>query len=201
MKVYFIRHGATKGNREHRYVGRTDEGLLPDVVEYLRKKQITPVRRVYVSPRKRCIETAECLYPKQEKCVVDALAECDFGVFEYHNYEELNGREDYQRFIDTMGESGFPDGEDKKTFQKRCVKGFREILQWERAQICLSKESEDEGIALVVHGGTIMSVLDAFSMPHRDYYDWQVKNGEGFCTEVSWNEETDQIVIKVLEKI
>ena len=28
MRLYFIRHGQTLGNREHRYVGRTDEGIL-----------------------------------------------------------------------------------------------------------------------------------------------------------------------------
>lgn len=201
MKVYLIRHGMTKGNREHRYVGTTDESLLAESAKRLRGKCMEAVRHVYVSPRKRCIETAECLYPNQEKIVIDALAECDFGVFEYHNYEELNGREDYQRFIDTMGESGFPGGEEKAAFQERCVKGFREILQREQKEGWLLAEKGDKGIALVVHGGTIMSILDAFSVPHRDYYDWQIKNEEGYVTEVLWNMETDQISMKVLERI
>ena len=29
--------------------------------------------------------------------------------------------------------------------------------------------------ALVVHGGTIMSILDGFAVPHEDFYFWQVK--------------------------
>ena len=27
MEIYLVRHGKTKGNEEHRYVGRTDEAL------------------------------------------------------------------------------------------------------------------------------------------------------------------------------
>ena len=34
--------------------------------------------------------------------------------------------------------------------------------------------------AMVIHGGTIMSILDGFAVPHRDYFDWQVKNLEGY---------------------
>lgn len=38
MKVYFIRHGQTKGNREGRYVGRTDEPLLAETKKNFLKK-------------------------------------------------------------------------------------------------------------------------------------------------------------------
>ena len=35
-------------------------------------------------------------------------------------------------------------------------------------------------LAIVCHGGTIMAILEAFSVPHRDFYDWQVPNGGGY---------------------
>lgn len=35
MRVYLIRHGVTKGNLEHRYVGSTEEVLLPEADEPL----------------------------------------------------------------------------------------------------------------------------------------------------------------------
>ena len=38
-KIVLIRHGMTQGNQEHRYVGTTDEGLLPESVEDLRGMQ------------------------------------------------------------------------------------------------------------------------------------------------------------------
>lgn len=186
MKVYLIRHGATKGNREHRYVGTTDEGLLEESVTVLmeRKKEwqeknnrafeacgLVKPDRLYVSPLRRCRETAAALYPGTEQIIAEDLRECDFGDFEYKNYRELNGNADYQRFIDSNGESGFPNGESLRKFQDRCVRAFEEIIK---------KEAEERSVVMVVHGGTIMAILDKFSRPHRDYYDWQVKNAEGF---------------------
>ncbi|MDO4331220.1 MAG: histidine phosphatase family protein [Eubacteriales bacterium] len=203
MKLYLIRHGETKGNREQRYVGRTDEGLLPEGAAALAKKRMPAVARVYVSPLRRCRETARILYPDLEAVVVEELRECDFGDFEYKNYQELNGDPGYQRFIDTMGESGFPGGEDMKSFQRRCIRGLEKVLEQEAAldrahaeetkQQELSEtqqRQESEGaIALVVHGGTIMALLDHFSAPHRDYYDWQVKNGCGYEVKLVENED------------
>lgn len=215
MKIYFIRHGETKGNREHRYVGTTDEGLLPEGEQPLREKKMPQAVRVYASPMRRCRETARILFPAQEPILIDDLRECDFGEFEYKNYAELNGNPDYQRFIDTMGGSGFPGGEDMKSFQQRCIRGFEEVLRREKdrreggpqekqpkaeqykeaqskAKPFKEEQPEEEcskekqaDIALVVHGGTIMAILDRFSMPHRDYYDWQVKNGSGYVATVS----------------
>lgn len=195
MKVYLIRHGATKGNREHRYVGTTDEGLLKEAVNLLveRKKEwqeknnrafeaCGPVKpdRLYVSPLRRCRETAAALYPGTEQIIAEDLRECDFGDFEYKNYRELNGNADYQRFIDSNGESGFPNGESLRKFQDRCVRAFEEIIK---------KEAEERSVVMVVHGGTIMAILDKFSRPHRDYYDWQVKNAEGFGMSVFGNKD------------
>lgn len=177
MKIYMLRHGKTKGNGEYRYVGRTDEGVTDKGQQELaaRRKQmaqeILDVSRVYASPMLRCRQTARIFFPDREPVWIENLRECDFGEFEYKNYEELNGDPDYQRFIDTMGESGFPGGEDMRSFQERCVRGFQEVMQ---------NEDGAADIALVVHGGTIMALLDRFSEPHRDYYDWQVKNGCGY---------------------
>jgi alpha-ribazole phosphatase len=182
MKLYLIRHGMTKGNQEHRYVGSTDESLLPEAVEVLRKKSFPPVDRLYVSPKKRCLETAAVLYRQNQPKIVEAFAECDFGEFEYCNYEELKGNREYQQFIDSMGKSGFPEGETREAFQKRCLRGFYEVMEQERLQ----KKQETVAIGMVVHGGTIMAVLDACSVPHRDYYDWQIKNGTALEAEVRW---------------
>lgn len=66
MKLWLIRHGMTKGNQEHRYVGATDEGLLPEEKERLQAKaadmDLHPTI-VFVSPACRCRETAACLFP------------------------------------------------------------------------------------------------------------------------------------------
>ncbi len=184
MQLYMIRHGATKGNLEHRYVGSTDEGILEEEKEKLLRKKLPQTEELYVSPMLRCMETAALLYPKKRQQVVKDFRECDFGEFEYKNYEELNGNPAYQRFIDSYGESGFPGGETKKDFQKRCVRAFEKVIE-----LLYRKQKEQEKIvAFVVHGGTIMSLLDAYSVPHQDYFSWQVKHGEGFKMNVERGE-------------
>lgn len=171
MQVYMIRHGATAGNLQHRYVGLTDEPVLDSSREELMGGQDKSViGKVYVSPLKRCVETANVLYPNANVVVVPEFVECNFGDFEYMNYEELNGNAEYQRFIDSGGTCGFPNGESRDEFIKRCVSGFE--------RICGEHESDD--IVMVVHGGTIMALLHEYVVPHREYFEWQTGNGQGY---------------------
>lgn len=187
-KLYIIRHGATKGNLEGRYVGRTDESLTEESKRNLRENSIKydlpGPDIILASPLKRCVETAELLFPGAKIRRVDGFAECNFGKFEYMNYAELNGDPEYQRYIDSGGTAAFPGGEDKEHFQDRCVNAFISamdgILEEEN---CLNNKyinNKDRLLALVVHGGTIMALMDKFAVPHRDYFDWHVGNGEGY---------------------
>lgn len=171
MKLYFVRHGRTLGNSQGRYVGRTDEPLLKESMEELKKQRAPKVELVVASPMLRCVQTAECLYPGVEIRIAKGLEEMDFGDFEYKNYEELNGNPDYQAYIDSGGRKGFPGAESLSAFKTRCVRTYLETLNKAQARGISS-------IAYVVHGGTIMAVLEAWGEPALDYFDWQIKNGE-----------------------
>ena len=117
MIIYFIRHGATAGNLEKRYIGRTDEELCTEGIERLKElRELVPdikgnsipsvcqgAEAVFTSPMKRCIATADILFPDKKKIIIDDFRECDFGDFEGYNYQELNGNADYQRWIDSDG--------------------------------------------------------------------------------------------------
>lgn len=180
MRVYMIRHGMTKGNLERRYVGATDEPLLPESRMQLKKrKEALDVSTVYVSPMRRCRETAAILFPRAGQICMEEFRECDFGEFEYKNYQELAETEAYQHFIDTEGACGFPAGETIELFIGRCAAGFQKI--WK-------EHGDSEDIVMVVHGGTIMALLDRYSEPHQGYYTWQVKNGEGFSVRLDRDE-------------
>lgn len=190
--VVLIRHGETQGNRERRYVGSTDEGLLPQAREALEKGRQKLWAEIgwreagcplFVSPLLRCRQTAGLLFPGAGQQIVPGFRECDFGAFEYKNFAELDGDPDYQKFIDTFGESGFPGGETLQAFAARCAAAFRDI-----AGKC------GQPLVLVVHGGTIMAILDAFSEPHQDYYSWQVKNGEGFTAALELREDGEPVL-------
>ena len=198
MRLYMIRHGETKGNREQRYVGTTDEGLLPESFTRLKNRKMPEVDKLYISPMKRCVETAGLLYPYCEPVVVEEFRECDFGEFEYRNYAELNGNPAYQHFIDTMGAEGFPGGESLQEFQERCLRGMERIL----GEITDGESlREEQNIGLVIHGGTIMSLLDKYSYPHRDYYEWQTGNGSGYAAELIKDSDTGEIHFSNIVKL
>lgn len=175
MNVYLIRHGETLGNLEKRYIGVTDEGLCPEGrahVEALRKSLPLSGGKaaIYVSPLRRCRETAEILFPGQKVKTAEGLRECNFGRFEGHNYQELNGDPEYQAWIDSGGELPFPGGESKAGFSARCAEAFRQIAE----------EEEADTLVLIVHGGTIMSIMEAFAEPQKSYYDWMLKPAQGY---------------------
>ena len=181
MKFYLIRHSMTKGNLKKRYIGITDEPLCNQGIErlrlYVEKGTYPDVDRVYVSPMKRCIQTAQMIYPGKTPRVVERLSECDFGLFENKNYQELSTCKDtceqYQVWIDSGGTDTFPQGESREAFQKRSVDAFEQILEE-------CREDRVESVALIVHGGTIMSIMEHYAYPPGNYYDFQLGNGDGY---------------------
>lgn len=132
MKIVLIRHGATKGNLEKRYIGRTDEDLCGEGIKKLKEDTCAgiypPAQAVFSSPMKRCLSTAECIYPVQTPQIVWDFRECDFGLFEGKNYKELTGNPQYQQWIDSNGTLPFPGGEALTDFKKRSVRAFLETV-------------------------------------------------------------------------
>lgn len=173
-KVIFIRHGKTYGNTLRRYIGKTDEQLCPEGIEELRRNTYPECDIVIASPMKRCIQTADIIYPDKEKLVCEELCECDFGDFEGKSYAELDGSKEYQLWVDSGGRLPFPNGESVDEFKRRCIRAFEEITD---------RLDENEIAAFVVHGGNIMSIFEKYAVPHRDYYSYMLGNGEYYVTE------------------
>lgn len=172
LKVILIRHGKTLGNTQGRYIGcKTDESLCIQEIEEIKKRQYPKVQHVYASPMKRCLETAALIYPNISINTMMLLKECDFGKFENKNYHELSGTKDYQQWIDSNGTLPFPKGEGMEEFRERCARGFEECI----LEAFLNHKKQ---IAIIAHGGTIMSILSYFAKPKGEYFKWQVGNGE-----------------------
>lgn len=189
-EIILIRHGKTFGNTLGRYIGITDEELCPEGREELaalrERGQYRSIRPdlVYVSPLRRCRQTAELLFPGVPQEICRDLRECDFGEFENKNYKELSGNPAYQAWVDSGGTLPFPGGESREAFQERCRVEFARVLKE------LGRQA-GSGAAFVVHGGTIMSILSAYASQGAadPFYRWQVKNGEGW--RALWD-ETDK---------
>lgn len=104
----------------------------------------------------------------------------DFGIFEGKHYIDLQGDESYQAWIDSDGTLSFPEGESREDFIVRCEQGFHSMLR--RLDKLLFKECHCIiTIGLIVHGGTIMSLLSRFH--GGEYFDYHVTNSNGYiCT-------------------
>ena len=194
LKIWLIRHGMTEGNRHQRYIGVTDEVLCPEGVELLNNFSYPAVQAVFVSPLRRCRETAEILFPGQKVRIIDQLAECDFGEFENKNYKELSGDPRYQAWIDSNGMMVFPGGESKEECAARNIEGFQ------RAVTACIRENIEEA-AMVVHGGTIMNIMEAYALPKKAFYEWHLGNGCGYLVELDpilWKK--DRRTLKLLEE-
>ncbi len=182
LEVLLLRHGQTQGNLEKRYIGKTDEPLLLDDMESMRKistlqkrleqEAIAGSQKLFVSPMLRCRQTAELLFPGQEQVVIDKLREMDFGRFEAKNYMELSADPAYQAWIDSDGRLPFPEGEDRECFIKRTMEGFRQMTEQAWRENCGQ-------IAAVVHGGSIMAILSC--LMQDDYFAYQVPNLAGYA--------------------
>ncbi|MPM86986.1 2,3-bisphosphoglycerate-dependent phosphoglycerate mutase [bioreactor metagenome] len=178
MDILFIRHGKAKGNLEKRYIGVTDEPLSADGIYEVAKNDYPSADIVVTSGMKRCIETAGIIYPNTEIFIDSRLNECDFGDFEGKNHYELNGSANYQNWIDSNGEMPFPNGESLQHFKKRCVAAFDDTIR---------RFSDKNSMAFIVHGGTIMAILEAYCDNGKKYFDFMCDNANGYtCT---WEEK------------
>lgn len=182
-ELILIRHGKTPSNERHAYLGKTEEDLSETgKAELLRRMQegyYPEVNLVLTSPMKRCIQTAELLYPNAPVIQIPEWTEMDFGDFEGMNYKELSGRADYQKWVAGNGTQAFPNGEDRAGFTRRNMLGFKRACD---VLVGVSKEfrtQDTKRAAAIVHGGTIMALLS--NCCGSDYFDYQVENGNGYC--------------------
>lgn len=180
MEVLLLRHGKTDMNQNGRYQGRkTDIPLCAEGIEELRCGGTLPkITRVYVSPLLRARQTAEICFPNAEQIVVPDFSEMDFGSFEGKTWKEMEHDPDYQAWLETLCRGKCPGGESMGEFVDRTAAAFLRVLEMEAGK---------ERIVIAAHGGTVMALLSRYGVPERDYYDWSVKNGEGYLGKISWN--------------
>lgn len=196
MKILLLRHGATAGNRQRRYIGRTDEPLSPDGIRQAEAAGALPgYPFVYVSPLLRARQTAEILFPGAEQVALKDLREMDFGVFEGRNAAEMEEDPAYRSWVESGCLSPCPEGESRAGFSRRAGRCFEDAV--------LSRfDQGTERLAFVVHGGVIMAVLEQFARPAVNYYEGYVDNCQGYlCTAVRGCGKSPSLLLTDLKKI
>lgn len=188
MKLLLVRHGMTETNKKRQFCGgRSDVSLCPEGREMLENRIYPQVSKVYSSPMKRCLETAEIVFGCKEPQIVQAFRECNFGNLEMRTNEECAGDPVYDEFVKSGGTKPFPGGESLVEFNERVNLGLEQLME------ILGEDKEDESapIGIVVHGGTIMCIMNTLAPTEGGIYDYNVKNGEGYLVEIDmkdWKE-------------
>ena len=193
MKGYrlkVIRHGITQGNLDGKYIGVTDLPLCAEGVEELYSKleqnDYSTVQKVFVSPLKRCKETAAILYPEAVIVEIPELIEMNFGDFENKKAESIMNTPEYKKFLKGGLDNPPPNGESMRMVVERCIKAMEKIVS----------SMLQEGMtncAVVTHGGIIMNMLSCFGVPKYNPNDLACDFGEGFEVMISaamWQRST-----------
>ena len=183
-RLFFIRHGATPGNLKRKYIGRTDEPLSETGIqqaEMLARKMAEEFEQgsedsavkgpdhIFTSPMLRAIQTAKIVFPGHEYTIVQDLSETDFGIFEGKSALELKDSREYRDWVDSMCLAPVPGGEDVKAFKERCCNSFTDIMR---------TVPDNSTVAIIAHGGVIMSIMEAFEISDKSFYDYHIKNCE-----------------------
>ncbi len=181
-RLYLIRHGITSGNLEGKYIGTTDLPLCEegvDAISSLVALDVYPqVQKVYSSPLKRCLETADIIYPERLLKRIDGIAEMDFGEYEGKTHEELSADKDYIEWLKGGYEAAAPGGESFGHFTIRCLDGLEEIFKDMMA-------NEVTSAAVITHSGVIMNLLSGYGLPKMKPVDFACNQGEGFEIQLS----------------
>lgn len=175
--VYLFRHGLTKGNVNAQYIGHTDLPITTDSISALKsikaKYHYPEVDAVFVSPLKRCIESAEIMFPKNNPLVINDLIEYNFGEFEGCTADDLKNNDDFRDWLRGDMHARPPYGESNAEFFARVCSAFEKIVDG-------MVKSGTETAAIVGHAGVLMAILACYGLPEAPMAHWQMEAGYGF---------------------
>lgn len=186
MRLVLMRHGATAGNAQRRYVGaRTDEPLSEEGRAQCVQAGVFPqVNRVYVSPLLRARQSAGVCFPQARIVEVPGLEEFDFGIFEGRTAQEMERDVSYRAWVEGGCVGRCPGGESREEYAARSNAALASLL-------CEAADCGETEVVVVAHGGTIMAAMSAFAQGQGggdSYYRWHVGTCEGYAATVHLRE-------------
>lgn len=180
--VYLIRHGMTEAGSEGRYIGHTDVPLSEAGEKQLREMteayEYPQPDVVFSSPLKRCLQTAQIVFPDADAIPMRDLIEYNFGEFENKTAEELENHPVFPRWLAGEPDVDPPFGESSRDFQTRVMQAFCRIVDG------LIKTGTTRA-AIVTHGGVITTLLSTFGLPQAPMHEWMMPEGCGYTLRIT----------------
>jgi alpha-ribazole phosphatase len=155
LNVYLLRHAQSVANLQQKYCGVTDvplsengENSLSHVADFFKDKKMD---NIYISPLKRCRQTAEIIFGKEDFIIDDGLIEINFGDWEGLHVSEIEKRYEkkWQTYLSGWRKFTFPNGDHLPDYQKKAGQAIRRIVE--------NEKSED--IAIVSHNAFIKAAI------------------------------------------
>jgi alpha-ribazole phosphatase len=158
MHLFLIRHAQTKHNHDRRYQGSTDAPLnetgelqAREIAKRLSNKKIDAI---YSSNLQRSVQTADFITKVHNLKINqdERLREISFGNWEGMSYDEIQkiSPDLLEKWIDDPANIAPPNGETLVQLASRVKSAIDEIK---------SKNTKDETVLLVTHGGVIRTLL------------------------------------------
>ena len=177
-KLVLLRHGNT--GYPGRYIGSKDVPLSLDGFNQIGKLKSVLQKHhfdaIYSSPMLRCRQSVEILFAGQSVPIDDDLKEIDFGRWEGLQFDEIveGDPELVKEWADRNSQFCFPEGERIDHFIKRIHRVGARI-----------KETPDDSILLVTHGGVIRALICFFlNLNPEDYLMFKVQKGKYATLEI-----------------
>ena len=184
LDILLVRHGVTSANIERRYEGKGDSLLseegLEQALELACRLSTLDISKVYSSPRRRCIQTAQSV----ARChnvpvrIVAGLEEADFGVWEGLTFDEIEKRDPdlVSRWIEDPIRISPPEGETLEEMAQRVFRAYDHICALSKGR---KKEAVDtskhQKIVIVTHGGPIRALLSRIEKGNlSSFWDYPV---------------------------
>lgn len=153
--LYIIRHGETELNSKHVLQGRSDHGLDSKgfdqgrkAAEWLKREGVS-FARVYSSPLKRAVQTAECVSPEIPITTDDRLIEMDYGPYE--GMSLLKPKKEVLKFFSDFANNPAPDGMEQLSDIVTRTGEFVESIK---------EECEKENVLISTHAIAMKGILE-----------------------------------------
>ncbi|MDD5583697.1 MAG: histidine phosphatase family protein [Candidatus Omnitrophica bacterium] len=164
-RLTLIRHGTTDWNTQKRYCGLRDVSLSREGKLQAQKLcvRLRPLHfdRIYVSDRKRAIQTAQIIFKEARITKIAGLKEVNFGAFEGLRHKEIMKKysEVYKRWLANPFKNNIPQGESLNSFERRVTRALQRII----------RHNAGKNVAIVAHGGVI-SVFIAGILKSKNFW-------------------------------
>jgi probable phosphoglycerate mutase len=174
MKLLVVRHGETKFNVEHRYLGALDPELnAKGITQATALRSVLPayLDAIVCSPLRRARQTANIIGNGREQLptVVDAFRERNVGVFEGLTQEEAQTQfpEPWAKNVTRLWQAAPTGGETIDEVVTRVAKGLDDLYTNHAGTV----------VALVAHGFVAKVVRAICRSDFQDFFEWQLANG------------------------